>query len=163
MNEGYGVWTYLSYTPGAPYTSLVVNHSGLSQRVLFWQQYQRGIPGFIYWSTTAWNIFLKVDPWEDLHTGLYDESNRPVYGDGILFYPGQSIGDTPTVSMRMKIMRDGIDDIELLMFAAKTLGNKWVNDKVNSISSSLTSIEATEDVFAQIRIEIGSALEKALP
>ena len=65
--------------------------------------------------------------------------------------------------MRMKIMRDGIDDIELLMLAAKILGNKWVNERVNSISSSITSIEATDDMFAQIRTEIGSALEKALP
>ena len=77
--------------------------------------------------------------------------------------PGESITDTPTVSMRMKIMRDGIDDIELLMLAAKILGNKWVNERVNSISSSITSIEATDDMFAQIRTEIGSALEKALP
>ncbi len=163
MDEGFGVWTYLSYTPGAPYTALVVNHSGLSQRVLFWQQYQRGIHGFICWSSTAWSVFNKVNPWESVDTGLYDESGNHVYGDGILFYPGEGITDVPTVSMRMKIMRDGIDDIELLMLAAKTLGNKWVNERVNSISSSLTSIEATDDMFAQIRIEIGSALEKALP
>ncbi len=163
MSEDFGVWTYLSYTPGAPYTALVVNHSGLNQRVLFWQQYQRGIHGFIYWSSTAWSVFNKVNPWENVDTGLYDESGNHVYGDGILFYPGKTVSDIPTVSLRMKIMRDGIDDMELLMLAAKTLGNKWVNEKVNSVSSSLTSIEATDDVFAQIRIEIGSALEKALP
>ncbi len=163
MNENFGVWTYISYTPGLPYTAMVLNQPGLNQRVLFWQHYQRGIHGLIYWSSTAWNVFFKVNPWENVHTGLYDESGKPVYGDGILFYPGENITDAPTVSMRMKIMRDGIDDIELLMLAAKTLGNKWVNERVNSISSSITSIEATDDIFAQIRIEIGSALEKALP
>ncbi|MBE6581788.1 MAG: DUF4091 domain-containing protein [Ruminococcaceae bacterium] len=163
MSEDFGVWTYLSYTPGEPYTALVVDHSGLNQRVVFWQQYMRGIHGFVYWSSTAWSVFNKVDPWQSVDTGLYDDKGNHVYGDGILFYPGKSVTDAPTVSLRMKIMRDGIDDMELLMYAAKTLGNKWVNEKVNSISSSLTSIEATDDIFAQIRIEIGSALEKALP
>lgn len=163
MSEDFGVWTYLSYTPGKPYTALVLDHAGLDQRVVFWQQYQRGIHGFIYWSSTAWSVFNKVDPWQSVDTGLYDEDGNHVYGDGILFYPENSVADAPTVSLRMKIMRDGIDDIELLRYAAQTLGNKWVNERVNSISSSLTSIEATDYVFAQIRIEIGSALEKALP
>ena len=162
MKEGYGVWTYFSYTPSTPYTGFFVNHSGLHQRLLFWQQYQRGIHGIIYWSTTAWNIFYQVDPWETVFTGLYDNNNDPVYGDGILFYPGKNITDTPTVSQRMKIMRDGIDDIELLILAGKTLGSKWINDRVNSLSSALTSIEADEEAFTKIRIEIGNALEKAL-
>lgn len=163
MDESFGVWTYLNHTPGGQYTSLSAGDSGYNQRVLFWQQYQRGIHGLIYWSSTAWNTNRKVNPWDSLDTGLYDATKRRVYGDGILFYPGNEISATPTVSIRMKIMRDGIDDMELLMMAAKTLGNKWVNEKVNSITSSLTSIEATEDAFVQIRIEIGNALEKALP
>ncbi len=162
MSEDFGVWTYLSFTHGKPYTALFVDHEGLDQRVLFWQQYQRGIHGFIYWSSTAWNLFIKVNPWESVHTGLYDNDGNPVFGDGILFYPGKTVSDIPTVSLRMKIMRDGIDDMELLMLAAKTLGNKWVNERVNSISSSLTSIEATADMFAQIRKEIGDALENAM-
>ncbi len=163
MSEGYGVWTYISHTPSTPFTAMFVDQSGLSQRVLFWQQFQRGICGIIYWSSNAWSTFVKVDPWESLHTGLYDDDKNPVFGDGILFYPGEEITDIPTVSLRMKIMRDGIDDMELLMLAAKTLGNKWVNERVNSVSSSLTSIEVTDEKFAQIRIEIGNALEKALP
>lgn len=163
MSEGYGVWTYISHTPSAPYTAMFVDHSGLSQRVLFWQQFQRGICGLIYWSSNAWSTFITVDPWKSVNTGLYDDGGNPVFGDGILLYPGDSISDIPTVSLRMKRMRDGIDDMELLVLAAKTLGNKWVNERVNSISSSLTSIEATDDVFAQIRIEIGNELEKALP
>ncbi len=163
MSEDFGVWTYLDHTPGAPYTSLSVSDPGLNQRVLFWQQYQRGIHGLIYWSSTAWNTNRKVNPWDSLDTGVYDSNKQRVYGDGILFYPGNRLTDIPTVSLRMKIMRDGIDDMELLMAAAKTLGNKWVNEKVNSISSSIKSIEATDDMFTQIRIEIGSALEKALP
>lgn len=163
MDESFGVWTYLNHTPGAPYTSLSAGDSGYNQRILFWQQYQRGIHGFVYWSSTGWNTHRKVNPWDSLDTGLYDANKKRVYGDGILFYPGNQISAAPTVSLRMKIMRDGIDDMELLMMAAKTLGNKWVNEKVNSITSSLTSIEATEDAFVQIRIEIGSALEKALP
>jgi hypothetical protein len=109
----------------------------------------------------AWNIFYQINPWETVFTGLYDNNNNPVYGDGILFYPGKNITDTPTVSQRMKIMRDGIDDIELLILAGKTLGNKWINERVNSLSSSLTSIEADEEAFTKIRIEIGNALEKA--
>ena len=164
MSEGYGVWTYISHTPSAPYTAMFVNHSGLSQRVLFWQQFQRGICGFIYWSSNAWTTpFITVNPWENVHTGLYDDDGKPVFGDGILFYPGENIDDVPTVSHRMKIMRDGIDDMELLMLAAKTLGNRWINERVNSISSSLTSIDADEEAFNKIRIEIGNALEKALP
>ncbi len=148
MSEGFGVWTYLSATPDSPYTSLYVDHSALNQRILFWQQFQRGIGGFLYGSSTDW----QADNWENILG-----NNR---GDGILFYPGNTLTDAPTASLRMKLIRDGIEDYEFLMLAARMLGNRWVTEKVNSMTSSLTSVEATEDVFAQIRIEIGNALEK---
>jgi hypothetical protein len=162
MSEGYGVWTYISYTPSTPYIGMFLDHSGLNQRILFWQQYQRGISGMIYWSSNAWTTIATVDPWESVFTGLFDNNNKPVYGDGILFYPAEKIEDDPTVSLRMKIMRDGIDDIELLILAGRTLGSRWINEKVNSVTSSLTSVEVNEEAFAKIRIEIGNALEKAL-
>ncbi len=163
MSENFGVWTYLNHRPGEPYISLGAHVDGHKQRILFWQQYQRGIHGLVYTSSTAWNTTKKVNPWTTLDTGLRDSNLKPAYGEGVLFYPGNKITDAPTVSLRMKIMRDGIDDIELFMLAAKTLGNKWVNDRINSSTSILTYVDADAHMLMQLRIEIGNALEKALP
>ena len=77
-------------------------------------------------------------------------------------YPGVTVhveGAVP--SLRLKILRDGIDDIELMYLAEKHLGREWVMEKVNEATPTLTSY-TTEENFYKLRKEIGDALEKAL-
>lgn len=162
--RGDKMWTYVCNDPIHPYIAMFVDVAGLDQRVIFWQQYQRNIDGFLYWSSNAWGYHGKTtDPWEDLFNGVGDGEGNPVYGEGLIFYPGNKLGfEGPVTSLRMKIMRDGIDDCEMFYLATKYLGDAYVKEKINRVTSNLTTINVNNDEFASIRIEIGNDLEKAI-
>jgi hypothetical protein len=156
-NQAWGeeVWAYVCNTPAAPYLSLRLDDEGLGNRVLFWQLYQREIDGFLYWNATYYDRLPEKDPWKCLDTFGDD-----IYGDGILIYPGDPVGvDGPVASLRLKIARDGVDDIELFYLAEALLGRDWVMERVNRATSSLTSVDVTEDGFYALRAEIGNAVE----
>lgn len=153
QERGDTVWAYVCNIPVAPYFNVQVLDEGLNSRVLFWQMYQRDVEGFLYWAADAWT----EDPWHDL-----DSFGGGWHGDGILLYPETTANGAPYASIRLKIMRDGVDDIELLYIAEELFGREWVDAKVNSVTTSLTSIEVTNDEFAALRIEIGNAIEAEL-
>ena len=167
--EGDTVWSYVCNAPLDPYAQLFIDTEGIVHRIMMWQHYQRDITGFLYWQTTAWGYRQEgsdMNPWEKAYNGVNGgnpgEAAGPVYGEGYLLYPGTPVGiGGPVPSSRLKMLRDGIDDIELLYLAEKEFGKEWVMEKVNEITPTLTSYTSEEN-FYKIRKEIGDALEAAL-
>ena len=159
--KGETVWAYVCNYPLAPYLNVKVDDEGIVSRVLFWQFYQRDIDGFLYWHSAYYEqLGNGGNPWESV-----DTFGNGIYGDGILIYTGTGAGlqkDTPVASIRLKIIRDGIDDIELLYMAEELLGPEWVEERANKVSKSLTSVDVTSDEFAALRIEIAEAIEAEL-
>jgi hypothetical protein len=103
------------YASGWP--SMAVDTDGSRNRALEWLSFLYGISGELYYETT--NAYYAGNPWTD----QYDFGGT---GDGNLFYPGTParIGgqtDIPIESLRMKGIRDGMEDYELLALA-KSLG-----------------------------------------
>src|SRR6185437_6250830 len=66
------------------------------------------ITGLLYWKVDNWS----ADPWNQVNnTGAYSAGNYP--GEGMLVYPGYQVGiDGVAPSMRLKWLRDGIEDYE---------------------------------------------------
>ncbi len=161
QEKGETVWAYVCNYPLAPYLNVKVDDEGLTSRVLFWQFYQRDIEGFLYWHTSYYSMLGNGgNPW-----GSVDTFNNGIYGDGILIYTGTGAGlpkQMPVGSIRLKIIRDGIDDIELLYMAEELFGREWVDERVNKVSKSLTTVDVSSDEFASLRIEIAEALEAKL-
>ena len=165
QNEGDVVWSYVCNDPISPYAQLFIDTDGIVQRLMMWQHYQRDITGFLYWQTTAWGYREEgtdMNPWEKTYNGVNDGGGRAVYGEGYLLYPGTPVGVSGAVaSSRLKILRDGIDDIELFYLAEKEFGKEWVMNYVNEATPTLTTY-TDEENFYRIRKEIGDALEAAL-
>ena len=46
--------------------------------------------------------------------------------------------------------------------AEEAFGREWVDERVNKVSKSLTSVDVSSDEFASLRIEIAEALENKL-
>lgn len=167
--EGDTVWSYVCNNPITPYAQLFIDTDGLMQRLMMWQFYQRGIEGFLYWAANAYKIPSggtlsdMFNPWETAYHEVVDGNGAPVYGEGYVLYPGIKIGMPKTAipSIRLKILRDGIDDIELMYLAEKYLGRDWVMEKVNEATPTLTSYTSEEN-FYKLRKEIGDALEKVI-
>ena len=156
QDAGSRVWWYVCNYPQPPYLNVFTNDIGLHSRVLFWQQYRYGVTGFLYWSSTCW--LHMEDPWEDT-----DTFGNDIHGDGILFYPGEKIGiHGPVTSLRLKIIRDGIEDYDLFTLAEQVLGRDALVEKILSVTPSLVEVTADGDTFCEVRREIGCALEAAL-
>lgn len=158
LNSGRELWWYVCNTPGKPYMNVFVDENGLDHRVLFWQQYRYGVSGFLYWCTNYW---IKTnDPWTDVDTKTL---SYPVYGEGILVYPGEKVGiDGPVASLRLKCIRDGMEDYGLLSLAEQTLGREYVLKKLYSVSPKPSEVLVDSDSFLKLRAEIGNDIQAAL-
>lgn len=92
-------------------------------RIAPWLNRRYGITGLLYWSTVFWQA-PRRNPWDD--PGFRLRFN----GDGALFYPGNDAGiDGPVASLRLKALRDGMEDYEYFALLEK-LGGKAVVDEI---------------------------------
>lgn len=157
--NGDELWWYVCWEPGDPYCNLLIDQLGIQHRLLFWQQAQYGATGFLYWSTTWWNSV--DDPWEDISTVKW--LSEYTYGDGSLLYNGNKVGvDGACPSMRLVMACDGIEDYELLMMAKSLFGEEWLQEKIATISTSLTEYTKKSNALETLRIEIAQEIEKEL-
>jgi hypothetical protein len=154
QRRGKRVWWYVCNYPQPPYLNVFTNDPGISGRALFWQQYRYGVTGFLYWGSNSWGRL--ADPWVDT-----DTFGNDIHGDGILFYPGEKAGiHGPVVSLRMKILRSGIEDFDLLTLAGQIVGREVLTEKILSVVPSLTEVRGSGDKLLAIRKEIGDLIEK---
>ena len=157
VSEGKRVWWYVCWEPGDPYCNVYVNEQGINHRLLFWQQYLHNVQGFLYWASTWWSAVK--DPWEDMATvpGL----SPNVFGDGSMLYNGNKVGiDGPVASLRLDIIRDGVEDFELLTMASEKLGREWVDAKIKELTPDVVTHTSDADLFSRVRAEIGNALNE---
>jgi hypothetical protein len=121
LNE---VWLYQScmshgcggssaYDMGWP--SYMVDASAVRNRAMQWLAFKYRATGELYWETTY--AYLSGDPW----TSVWEFDGN---GDGTLFYPGTpaKIGGTthvPVASIRLKMIREGMEDHEYLVLLAE--------------------------------------------
>ncbi len=160
-NAGETYWWYVCCGPGAPYANFFVDMQGISHRILFWQQKMEGIDGLLYWSTTYWNPEQGCpDPWESMMT--FRDINPKMRGDGSLLYPGKKVGvDGPVSSIRLEIIRDGIEDFEYLTLAEQRLGKEETFKYIRELVKNLQNYETDPEKVEEVRVKLGYALEKA--
>src|SRR5262249_54164354 len=108
--------------------SYMIDDAPVRNRIMEWLSWKYDIHGELYFSVDE-AFSKKPDPWKDV--SLYGGN-----GDGTLFYPGrpQVIGGTthiPIESIRLKLIREGLEDYEYLVMLTKLKGAKTVADRVN--------------------------------
>jgi len=121
LNKGKSVWWYQSCAShgcntvgGAYFTgwpSYMIDVSPVANRIMEWMTWKYGIQGELYFSMNV-SYGDRGGPWDDINRFGGN-------GDGTLFYPGvpQRIGGTtqiPIESIRLKLIRDGLEDYEYL-------------------------------------------------
>ncbi|HEX8907811.1 MAG TPA: glycoside hydrolase domain-containing protein [Anaeromyxobacteraceae bacterium] len=105
------------YFTGWP--TYAIDASNVRARAMEWLSFQYDATGELYYETTQ-AFYDKADPWTD----QYEFNGN---GDGTLFYPGTTakIGgktDIPVASLRMKMIREGMEDYEYLKLLAAAGG-----------------------------------------
>ena len=136
LGRGDTVWSYTALVQSAPpyhpeYTKVKddnppywqIDFPVTSYRIAPWLNRRYHITGLLYWSTVYWGSPDR-DPWDD--PGFRIRWN----GDGALFYPGDDAGiEGPVASIRLKCLRDGMQDYEYFVILEQ-LGGKEIVDEL---------------------------------
>ncbi|MBQ1848539.1 MAG: DUF4091 domain-containing protein [Clostridia bacterium] len=167
VKEGDSLWWYVCWEPGMPYLNMYVDMQGFQNRLLFWQQKQYNVNGFLYWSCSFWRQV--ENPWTNMATVGTDYRNGTmwlsdeVFGDGSLLYPGSEVGiDGACGSCRLECVRDGTEEFEMLTMLEKAAGREAVDKIISKVSTSIVKFTDNENALAEARYELGCALEEAL-
>lgn len=161
------VWWYVCWEPGIPYLNMYVDMPGLYNKLLFWQQKQYDVTGFLYWSCTFWERV--ENPWtnmatvgKDYRTGQTWLSEK-VFGDGSLLYPGSVQGvDGACGSFRLTMIRDGIEEYEMLTMLEAAAGREKTDEIIKTVSENIVNFTSDEEAMVNARITLGNTLEAAL-
>jgi len=120
------LWAYVCCGPTHPYANFFVDRPATEHRVLFWQTWQHGAKGFLYWCVCYWQGLPVPGAgkpcWPDVPLRFKDLGTARTFkvnGDGVLLYPGPGL--TPYPSLRLEVIRDGIEDYEYLALLARLL------------------------------------------
>jgi hypothetical protein len=124
------VWWYICCGPQHPYANWFIDYPAMDHRIVFWQTWQHGVTGFLYYAINRWitnevadsdNSTIRPldDPawkaaiaagkrWPEVEWNTFTWSD--FNGDGHLIYPGP--GGRPWSSVRFEVIRDGIEDYD---------------------------------------------------
>ena len=106
-------WYYICLDPRGKYLNRFIDFPSLKVRLLPWVDYRYGLTGYLHWGGNFWTDrpFENVQP--DWGNGFFLPA-----GDDAIVYPDPE-HDGVYVSLRLEIMREGIEDYELLMESAR--------------------------------------------
>ncbi len=127
----------------------------LNYRMAPWTNYRYHMVGLLYWTTVYWDSVK--DPWLD------QPSFRLAYnGEGALIYPGKDAGfDGPITSIRLKNIREGMEDYEYLVLLEKTVGRRAVEKEVLSVTRSWRDWEKDPNALFAARERIARQIVSA--
>jgi len=149
---------YTAVGPKGDYPTYFIDRPSLEARILAVGNYYYQIPRLLYWSTTWWrevkNPYLEpmtYNPRVDLFAN----------GDGSLIYPAAPLRlQAPVASLRLKMIRDGLEDYEYLMQLERRRGRKFTHAKVSAFFQSLTRFSRKSDEYYHFRRQIGGLLNE---
>ena len=96
----------------------MIDYPPMNHRILPWIMKPHGITGLAYWDLLYYPE--DIDPWTD--AGTFRSGDETFNGDGFYIYPAtrRKHGvDRPIASMRLKWLRDAIDDFDYLTMAVE--------------------------------------------
>ncbi len=190
-------WWYVCTGPKAPYVTLFIDHPGTEMRVWLWQTWQRRIDGILIWETNYWTSSAAYpdpdhpqNPYEDPMgwTSGYDTPSGARIpwgnGDGRFLYPPEAAADgnpprpvldPPVGSIRLDMLRDGIEDYEYLAMLARLIeqhaGKMMPEDRARfealldvpeEITADLTRFTIDPEPITRRREQIARAIEQLL-
>ncbi len=138
---GETIWTYTALCQREPTPWWHIDYPLLNYRVPAWIAWRYDITGLLYWGGMSYWQQVE-DPWTDPKT--LDRRNRradgrgPLFnGEGTLVYPGRAVGyDGIASSLRLKALRDAIEDYEYLAILDRQGQGEQAREIVLALASS---------------------------
>jgi hypothetical protein len=146
---GEEIWSYTALCQGRPDTPFwELDFPILNYRIPMWISWRFGITGLLYWSTTNWAS--TPDVWTNPLT-YADQYNM----EGSLLYPGTDVGVQGFItSIRLKQIREGLEDYEYLTILAQRRGRAVAEHVVKKIACSWHDWDTDASHLLRARAEI---------
>ena len=143
IQKGQDIWWYVC--SGRYHPNYYIDYEAIDPRIHFWLTYRYGLKGVLYWRVNHWtgNPFVRAEN----------------FGDGYIFYPGP---DGPLPSVRSMMIRDGIDDYDLLTLLQEMNPESDLLD-VSPVCRSTDDYTHDPAVLDAHRVRVLEALGNGLP
>lgn len=183
--EDYELWTYRAGS-NAMYTYChhLIENTGLQTKLLFWQCYQEGITGYLYYDVNEWGSVVDKTPTGaktnvNWRTNKYTYPNGyNIYGMGHLMYgvnQGYIRGVSVIGSLRTEILRDGIEEYQMLSMLSKLKGEDASQEIISNVSTNVVNYLSLKnfstsgwsssmdeyDIMEAVRRNLGNQVEAA--
>jgi len=152
---------YVACLNGQSYANWYVYLPCIESRVIWWQSYQQKMDMFMSWHVMWWNSGVGIDPGAGAFTNwlwLASCNSPNTETEGLLIY--RNIDDSPIPSIRIKNLRDGLEDYEYLYRYAQTYSYSEALNKAAEVSWSLHSypVNFTHDpaLVRQVRDDLAN-------
>jgi hypothetical protein len=162
---GGDLWSYTSCNAGfgnAP--EWMTDYPPVNERIqagfLNWTQ---GATGILYYRADGWTAGNTIGSWNNVDTTACGGGlGRP--GDGIFLYPPGPISSTESApGIRLKAIRDGIQDYEYAQIL-KTLGQvPFLNSVILPIATSWSNWSHDPNALEGARLQLGQLLHQLAP
>lgn len=159
LKKGDSVWSYNTLVQDAYSPKWEIDFDPIDFRIQpgFINQ-SLNLTGLLYWRIDRWTS----DPWNNVNNkGAFSSANYP--GEGMLVYPGEQVGVKGVVaSMRLKWLRDGVEDYEYLQIL-KNLGKGDVALKIaRSVGPDWTHWSRDPGAIESARQQLGQAINEIM-
>jgi len=163
--SGGDLWSYASCNTGFGNTpEWMVDYPPINERIqagfLNWTQ---GATGILYFRSDGWTAGNTIGSWNNVDTtGCGGGLGRP--GDGIFLYPPGPIASTESApGIRLKAIRDGIQDYEYAQMLRNLGQITFVDSVLQPIAASWTNWTHDPNALEGARLQLGQQLHQLAP
>jgi hypothetical protein len=156
LAKGDEVWSYNTLVQDAYSPKWEIDFAPINFRIQpgFVSQ-SLNLTGLLYWRVDRWS----PDSWNNVNNaGTFSSNNYP--GEGTLVYPGQEVGTREAApSMRLKWIRDGVEDYEYVALLKKAGCGTWALQVAGSVGPDWTNWTRDPKALEAARRQLGEKLD----
>lgn len=160
LAKGDEVWSYNTLVQDAYSPKWEIDFAPINFRIQPGFISQRlNLSGLLYWRVDLW----PSDPWNHVNNaGTFSSNNYP--GEGMLVYPGGPVGiEGVAPSMRLKWIRDGVEDYEYVALLKKVGFRDWALQIAGSVGHDWTNWTRDPTALESARRTLGQKLDSLAP
>jgi hypothetical protein len=164
--EGDRVSWYVSCDQLYPQPNYYIDREAADMRMLGWITWRYRLGGLLYWSATKWSEVR--DPFIDAISWKRSHCNAPAAGEGMLLYPGNLVEEytgQPDVygavaSLRLALLREGCEELELLGLLADSGQPELADELAASLCGGVRAFTRDPDAIDSARERLLRALAR---
>ena len=154
--KGGEVWSYTALVQDAYSPKWEIDFAPVNYRIQpgFISQ-SLGLTGILYWRVDLWT----AAPYQDLRGYTIESNFYP--GEGMLVYPGGPAGvDGVVPSMRLKWIREGVEDFEYVAILKRLGRGEWALERARRVGPDWRNWTQDPSALERVRNELGDEIER---